>query len=163
MTDDGREHLSWSEYGRAARELAAAIADDRFAPETIVAIARGGMPLAASLAYALDVKPLGSLNVEFMTGMGRRLPDPVLLPPMLDREALAGRRVLLVDDVSDSGRTLALVLELLRSVAGEVRTVCLYTKPGTVHEPHYAWRRTDRWILFPWSAEGPVKIHRGGS
>ncbi|MBI5160961.1 MAG: phosphoribosyltransferase [Micrococcales bacterium] len=162
MTDEARETLTWTAYGEAARELATTIAADGWVPDAIVAIARGGLPLAGSLAYALDVKPLGSLNVEFMTGVGTHLPDPVVLPPLLDRASLAGRRVLLVDDVSDSGRTLALVLELLRSVAGEVRTVCLYTKPGTVHEPHYSWRRTDRWILFPWSADGPVAGARSG-
>ena len=37
-----------------------------------------------------------------------------------------------------------------------MRTVCLYAKPGTVQEPDYVWRRTDRWIMFPWSSEGPV-------
>jgi hypoxanthine phosphoribosyltransferase len=79
-----------------------------------------------------------------------------VLPPTLDRASLEGKTVLLVDDVADSGRTLALVLQLLEAGGGEVRTACLYAKPGTVQEPHYVWRRTDRWIMFPWSAEGPV-------
>jgi uncharacterized protein len=154
--DDGREHLDWAGYGRAARELAETIAADGFVPDAIVGIARGGLPLAGSLGYALDVKAIGTLNVEFMTGVGEHLDEPVVLPPMLDRAALERKRVLLVDDVSDSGRTLALVLHLLEADGGEVRTVCLYSKPGTVLEPHYVWKTTDRWIMFPWSSEGPV-------
>ena len=60
-------------------------------------------------------------------------------------------RVLLVDDVSDSGRTLAMVVQLLEAGGADLRTVVLYTKPGTVYEPTYTWKRTDKWINFPWS------------
>lgn len=151
-----RETLSYEQFGEASRELAQQIVQSGYAPEVIVAIARGGMLLAGSLAYALDVKNCGALNVEFYTGVNARLPEPVVLPPMLDEVSLAGKQVLLVDDVSDSGRTLALVLLLLRASGAEVRTVVLYTKPGTVQEADYSWGRTDRWINFPWSVLPPV-------
>lgn len=148
--------LGWLEFGSASRDLAHEVVASGFATDVVVAIARGGLLLAGGIAYALGVKSCGALNVEFYTGVGQRLPDPVLLPPMLDEQSLSGKRVLLVDDVSDSGRTLAMVVQLLEATGAEVRTVVLYTKPGTVHEPHYTWRRTDRWITFPWSALPPV-------
>jgi len=151
-----REVLTYELFGTAARELATAIAADGFRPDAIIGIARGGLTLAGALGYALDVKMLGSLNVEFYTGVGSTLEAPVVLPPTLDQDSLKGKSILLVDDVADSGRTLALVLELLRAGGGEVRTVCLYSKPATVEEPYYVWRRTDKWINFPWSVEGPV-------
>jgi len=157
---DEREILSYELFGTAARELAERIAADGFRPDAIVGIARGGLPLAGALGYALDVKTLGSLNVEFYTGVGSTLETPVVLPPTLDRESLAGKSILLVDDVADSGRTLHLVLELLRAGGGEVRTVCLYSKPGSVETPDYVWRTTPHWILFPWSADGPVAYPR---
>jgi len=153
---DEREILTYELFGTAARELAQQIADDGFRPDAIIGIARGGLTLAGALGYALDVKMLGSLNVEFYTGVEERLDEPIVLPPTLDRESLEGKSVLLVDDVADSGRTLALVLQLLQAGGGEVRTVCLYSKPGTVQTPDYVWRTTDRWIMFPWSSEGPV-------
>lgn len=152
-----REVLGWEQFGEASRELAQIIVDDGWTPDVVVAIARGGLLLAGSISYALGVKSCGALNVEFYTGIGERLPDPVLLPPMLDEISLRGKRVLLVDDVSDSGRTLAMVVQLLEASGAIVRTVVLYTKPGTVHEPHYTWRRTPRWITFPWSALPPVE------
>ena len=154
---DEREILTYELFGRAARELATTIAQDGFRPDAIVAIARGGLTLAGALGYALDVKMLGSLNVEFYTGVERTLDEPVVLPPTLDQDSLRGKSILLVDDVADSGRTLSLVTQLLEAGGGEVRTVCIFTKPSTVHEPTYTWRRTDRWILFPWSSEGPVE------
>lgn len=64
--------------------------------------------------------------------------------------------MLLVDDVSDSGRTLAMVVDLLREHGAVVRTLTLYSKPRTVLVPDYIWRDTDKWITFPWSALAPV-------
>jgi len=158
MSTEEREVLGWDQFGDASRELAQTITDDGFVPDVVVAIARGGLLLAGSVSYALGVKSCGALNVEFYTGVGERLPDPILLPPMLDEVSLAQKKVLLVDDVSDSGRTLAMVVQLLAATGAEVRTVVLYTKPGTVHEPHYTWRRTPLWITFPWSALPPVSV-----
>ncbi len=158
-----REILTWPEFGDAARELAADVLRSGFIPDVVIAVARGGLLLGGAIAYALDVKSCGSLNVEFYTGPNSRLPRPVVLPPLLDETSLAGKRVLLVDDVSDSGRTLALVVDLLSAIAADVRTVVLYTKPGTAHLPHYSWRSTGRWIAFPWSALPPVTVGDGTS
>jgi len=154
--NDDREVLTWDAFGVAGRQLAQQVLDSGYQTDVVIAIARGGMLLAGSISYALGVKSCGALNVEFYTGVDTRLPEPVILPPMLDEASLVGKRILLVDDVSDSGRTLALVVQLLTASGAEVRTAVLYTKPKTVHEPEYTWRRTDRWITFPWSALAPV-------
>jgi hypoxanthine phosphoribosyltransferase len=156
MAAGERVILEWDEFGEASRELATMVHSSGFRPDVVVAIARGGLLLAGSIAYALDVKSCGALNVEFYTGIDERLDEPVLLPPMLDEPAIAGKRVLLVDDVSDSGRTLAMVLGMLERAGAEVRTVCLYSKPATVLEPDYVWKKTSEWIAFPWSAKAPV-------
>jgi hypoxanthine phosphoribosyltransferase len=158
-----REVLSYDGFGIAARELAEMVAGDRFRPDAVIGIARGGLPLAAALGYALDVKPLGTLNVEFYTGVGTTLDTPIVLPPTLDRSSLAGKSILLADDVADSGRTLQLVVDLLRSDGSEVRTACLFSKPTTVVEPDYVWKKTARWIDFPWSAQGPVAFPEGAA
>lgn len=155
-----REVLGWLEFGDAARHLARDVAISEFDPEIVIAIARGGLLLAGAIAYALDVKSCGALNVEFYTGVNERLAAPIMLPPMLDEPSLAGKRVLLVDDVSDSGRTMAMVYALLGVAGADVRTVVLYTKPGTAHIPHFTWRTTTRWITFPWSSLPPVTAER---
>ena len=155
---DEREVLTWTDFGTASRELALDVVRSGYEADVVVAIARGGLLLAGGIAYALGLKSCGAVNAEFYTGVGTRLDTPVLLPPFLDAESIDGKKVLLVDDVSDSGRTLAMVVTLLEGMGAEVRTVVLYTKPGTVHEPAYTWRRADRWITFPWSAEPPVTV-----
>jgi len=157
---DAPSDLDPSSAGAAPVVVEDDVAGD-FTPDVIVAVARGGLVLAGAISYALDTKMCGSINVEFYTGVDERLPEPVLLPPTLDAPALAGKRVLVVDDVSDSGRTLALVRDLLAEVASEVRTVCLYSKPQTVLEPDFTWKRTSQWITFPWSALPPVTRDAG--
>jgi uncharacterized protein len=155
---DERERLGWDEFGEASRELSRQVLRSDWMPEVVVAIARGGLLLAGGIAYALGVKSCGAVNAEFYTGVGTRLPEPVMLPPLLDEASIDGKRVLLVDDVSDSGRTLAMVVQLLELAGADVRTVTLYTKPGTVLEPTYVWRSTDRWIDFPWSSQPVVTL-----
>ena len=138
------------------RDLASAVAADDFRPQVMLGIARGGLPLAAGLAYALDVKETATINVEFYTGVDSRLPEPVVLPPSVDLTELADRDVLVVDDVADTGRTLAVVMRMCAEAGVRARSVVVYRKPTTRHEPGYAWKETDAWIDFPWSSQGPV-------
>ncbi|MFF8816814.1 phosphoribosyltransferase [Leucobacter sp. NPDC015123] len=151
-----REVLTWDGFGAATRELSRQVVADDFVPEVVVAIARGGLLPAGAIAYGLGAKNCGALNVEFYTGIGTVLDNPEVLPPELDMGYLKGRRVLLVDDVADSGRTLKLAVELLVAEGADVRSVTIYTKPSTVIAPDYAWKATDKWIDFPWSADGSV-------
>jgi hypoxanthine phosphoribosyltransferase len=151
-----REVLGWEEFGQASRELAVQVVESGFRADIVVAVARGGLLLAGSVAYSLGTRNCGSINVEFYTDIDERLPEPVLQPPLLDAPALNGKNVLLVDDVSDSGRTLAMVVELLQEHGATVRTLTLYCKPRTVLVPDYVWRDTDRWITLPWSALPPL-------
>ena len=153
---EDKEILSWELFGQAQEELAQQIADSDFSPEVLVAVARGGMLPGGALTYSLGVKLTDAINVEFYTDVNETLADPILLAPLLDTDSIPGRRILVVDDVADSGRTLALVLKLLRGFGAEVRSAVLYTKPRTVVQPDFSWRTTDKWIVFPWSAKPPV-------
>ncbi len=150
------EVLTWTGFGEASRHLARVVAESGFRPDLVLAIARGGLPVGGALAYALDVKNCAAINVEFYTGVGERMDVPVVLPPTPPLVDLAGLRVLLADDVADSGETLALVAELVRPHVAELRSAVLYRKPRSVVDPDYHWGHTDRWISFPWSADPPV-------
>lgn len=154
--DPGREELSWQVFGDATRELAETIAADRWSPDLVIAVARGGLTVGGALAYALGVKNRGTINVEFYTGVDARLEVPILLPPSLNLIDITDLDVLIVDDVADTGHTLALVQEVLSNHVGEARTAVLYHKPQSVIAPTYAWKRTDAWGNFPWSTLPPV-------
>jgi len=160
VTAPERETLTYETFGTAGRELAQQVADDGYEPDLILAIARGGLFLGGALGYALDVKNIFVMNVEFYTGVDERLDLPVVLPPTLDRVDLTGANVLIADDVADTGKTLELVRDFCAGYVAEVRSAVVYEKPRSVVRCEYVWRRTDRWIDFCWSTQGAVTPRR---
>jgi hypoxanthine phosphoribosyltransferase len=150
--DETREHLTWEAFGTAARELARLVVDDGYGPTSLLAITRGGLAVGGAMSYALGVKNCCVINVEYYTGVDERLEVPIILPPALTVVDLRDARLLVVDDVADTGGTLQLVAETIRSHVAELRTAVLYEKPRSQVRCDYVWRRTDRWIEFPWSS-----------
>jgi uncharacterized protein len=155
---DERERMTWDDVGNGSRMLAEQIASDGFEPDIVLGIARGGLLVAGAIAYALDVKNTFTMNVEFYTGIEERLEMPMILPPVPDLVDLGESRVLIADDVADTGKTLALVKEFLDGKVGVVRAAVLYEKPRSEVRCEYVWRRTDQWIDFPWSVLPPVML-----
>src|SRR5580704_3523054 len=146
---DDLEVLTWSLYAEGAKALARTVVADGYRPDLILAIARGGLLVAGSMSYALRVKNLHVMNVEYYTGVNERLDFPVILPPPLNLIDLAAAQILVVDDVADTGHTLALVRDFCRPQVAQVRCAVLYQKPQSVVDCEYIWRRTSRWIDFP--------------
>ncbi len=127
---DAREILTWDLFGTASRELSQQVADDDYQPEIILAIARGGLLIAGAMGYALSVKNLYTMNVEYYTGVDERLEVPMILPPTPELVDVEQARVLIADDVADTGHTLALVKEFCTGKVAEVRCAVLYEKPA---------------------------------
>ena len=148
--------MTWEIFGEASRVLAQTVADD-YEPDMILSIARGGLLIGGALGYALSVKNVYTMNVEFYTGVDERLEVPRILPPAPDFVDVSHARILIADDVADTGHTLRLVREVLAQHVAEARTAVLYHKAQSVIVPDYAWKRTDAWINFPWSSLPPVK------
>lgn len=151
-----REELTWELFGTASRALAGQVAADGYRPDIILSIARGGLFVAGALGYALDVKNLHVTNVEFYTGVDRRLPMPIMLPPLPNVVDLSGQRVLVADDVADTGATLKLVRDFCVDHVADVRCAVVYEKPHSTILSEYVWRRTPLWINFPWSTQPPL-------
>src|SRR6476646_7332418 len=118
---DSREIMSWDELGTGARELAQMVADDGWRPDIVLGLARGGLLVCGALGYALGVKNTFTMNVEFYTGIDERLEIPMILPPVPDLVDFADFRVLIADDVADTGATLELVQEFCLGKVAEVR------------------------------------------
>jgi uncharacterized protein len=149
--------MTWDELGTGSKALAEQIAADSYEPDFILGISRGGLLVAGALAYALGVKNTFTMCVEFYTGIDERLDMPMILPPVPDLVDLHEARVLVADDVADTGQTLVLVRDFLEGKVADVRTAVLYEKPRSSVRCEYVWERTDRWIVFPWSADDPVE------
>jgi hypoxanthine phosphoribosyltransferase len=151
-----REILSWEQFGVASRELAKQVHEDGYRPDLVLSIARGGLLVGAALGYALSVKNTWTMNVEFYTGVDERLDVPMILPPVPDLVDLETERMLIADDVADTGETLKLVKDFCAGKVAEVRCAVLYEKSRSVVPCEYVWKRTDLWIDFPWSSQAPV-------
>src|ERR1700759_2462126 len=121
MTDAEREVMSWDDLGVGARALAEAAVADGFVPDIVLGIARGGLLVCGALGYALGVKNTFTMNVEFYTGVDQRLDIPMILPPVPDLVDFADFKVLIADDVADTGATLELVKEFCAGKVAEVR------------------------------------------
>ena len=151
-----REIMTWEDFGVASRELAQMVADDGYEPDMILSIARGGLLIGGALGYALSVKNVYTMNVEFYTGVDERLEVPRILPPAPDFVDLHDAHILIADDVADTGHTLRSVQQFCEGKVAEVRTPCCTRSRTRSCSCDYVWKRTDLWINFPWSDKDPV-------
>ncbi|MDR1825782.1 MAG: phosphoribosyltransferase [Bifidobacteriaceae bacterium] len=151
-----REVLTWEGFGAAVRQLGQAVVDSGYRPDLIMGIARGGLFTAGALGYALGIKNIHTMNVEFYTDIDRRLPIPIMLPPVPQEVDLKEKSVLVADDVADTGGTLKLVRDFCAPHVRELRLAVLYQKPRSIVQCDYTWRQTELWISFPWSSDPPL-------
>src|SRR6201986_3361004 len=154
--EHARETLTWETFGSAVQDLARVIAADDFTTDLILAIARGGIFFAGALGYALSVKNLHLMNVEFYNGVGSTLDMPVMLPPVPSAVDFSRKKVLIADDVADTAKTIELVRNFIAETVADVRCAVVYEKPPSLVKCEYVWKRTDQWINFPWSSTPPV-------
>jgi len=114
-----------------------------------VGISRGGLVPARILSDILGVRELFTVRVSFYTAVGKAAAAPRIVQPLAER--LDGKRVLLVDDVSDTGESLIAAKGHLRDMgAGEVRVATLHFKPHSRLKPDFFVAETDAWPVYPW-------------
>lgn len=146
------EIVSWNQVHGLARRLAGKIVDSGYRPEVIVAIGRGGWVPGRILSDFLDQMDLTSFKIEHYRNAQKVKAAQVRYPLAAD---VAGRRVLLVDDVADSGETFAVALQHLnsRGAPAELRTAVLHYKTSSPYVPDYYAKKVVkwRWITYPWA------------
>jgi len=146
------EVVSWSVLEELLDKIAGMIIESGFRPDVIVGILRGGVIPARILGDRLGVPDMATMEIKLYKGVGLRGDRPYLRqPPMLD---LSGKNVLVVDDISDTGLTLQLAVEVVNLYfPREVRTATVYIKPWTDFVPDYYGAKSRNWIVFPWERE----------
>jgi hypothetical protein len=77
------------------------------------------------------------------------------------RRPCSAKKVLIADDVADSGRTIELVYTFIKDHVADVRSAVIYEKPRSLIRCDYVWKHTDLWINFLWSSMAPV-VQRAG-
>jgi hypothetical protein len=139
--------VTWQNYHTTAQKLAATILASFPPVDEIVAISRGGLTLGHLLSDFLRI-PISTISIQSYTDIQTR--GNVQINGKLGR-SIKGKHILLVDDVSDSGKTLArAVTYLKRAKAKAVTTVTMFYKPHSIFRPDYFAQKTTKWILFPY-------------
>ena len=144
------ELVTWERHYQLARELALRVHNVSFHPEVIVAIGRGGYMPARVISDYLDIFDLACVKVEHYHGAHKNRSAQVRHPLAAD---IAGKRVLLVDDVSDTGDTFQVVIDHLRKRGepAELKSAVLHHKRISGYIPDfYAEEVVEwRWITYP--------------
>ena len=129
---------------------------DGYKPDVIISIARGGLVPARILLDLLAPYDFAMIQIEYYTGINQTKQEPILKQCL--HIELTDKKVLLVDDISDGGRSLQLAKShLQKQGAKEIKIATLYSKPGTITTPDYYEKQTSHWIVFPWDAKETIK------
>jgi hypoxanthine phosphoribosyltransferase len=146
-----RDIVSWDDLADIVTRLAEKVRGEY---DVMLAITRGGLVPAGMLAYRLGIRNILVAAVEYYDDAGRPGPRPTFLQFPAD-PLLRGQRVLVVDEVWDSGTTIHAVTERVRQAGGLPTTAVLHYKPTRSHvagAPDHHVVTTDRWVVYPFKA-----------
>jgi uncharacterized protein len=145
--------LGWDDITREVEQLVTELRDDY---DAMLVITRGGMVPACLISEKLDIRNILVAAVQLYTGIGQTLDAPIFVQFPNDT-LLAGKSILVVDDVWDSGRTAMAVLQRIRVAGGRPELAVLHYKPRASrfpdHCPDFYAELTDDWIVYPWDDE----------
>ncbi len=152
---------------RDSLELGAMIVRSGFRPSFLVGVWRGGAPIGIAVQEVLDFHGIQSDHIAIRTSSYSRMgqQDKVVRVHALDylvSRLSADDRLLLIDDVFDSGRSLEAAIDELarrcrRNLPAQIRIATAYYKPARNRsrlKPDYFVRETDRWLVFPHELHG---------
>ena len=151
------EAPTWNQVYRLLIKQSKRICLDGFKPDVIVGISRGGWLPARVLSDLLETSNLANVKAECYMGIG----ESSKLARLTQRISadVEGKRVLVVDEIFDSGRSLQLVVaHVLKQGAQQVKTATLYCKPNSAFQPDFCEKQTASWVVFPWETKETVRL-----
>jgi len=147
---------SWEQIYELLLNLANRIRKANFRPDVIVGISRGGWPPARIMSDLLENPELANVKAEFYLGVAETKGEPMITQPV--SVSVMGKKVLVVDDVADTGKSLRLVRShLIERGATEVKIATIYYKPWSILTPDWYEKETSSWVIFPWERKETVR------
>ena len=147
---------TWSQIYDMLLSQAQKIQTADYRPDVVVAVARGGLIPARILTDLLETPQLAVIQVEFYVDIAQTRQEPLLKQALT--ASVDEKKVLLVDDISDTGKSLKLAKTYLQSQgASEIKTAALYLKPQSITKPDFYEKQTTSWIIFPWDAKETLR------
>lgn len=148
-----REYLGWGQIEGLVDRLLERLPRDY---DALLAITRGGLVPAGLIAEKINQRNVMVAAVMFYTEEGETLDEPLFLQFPSDA-LLIRKRILIIDDIWDTGQTAMSVKERIEAAGGEAEIAVLHYKPTHSiykEKPDYYVVETDRWIVYPWEPAG---------
>jgi hypoxanthine phosphoribosyltransferase len=140
---------TWSQIYEMLLCQAQKIEAQNYKPNIIVAVARGGIIPGRIMSDLLENPNLSFIQIEFYTNINQTLQEPNLKQTL--NTNVAGKKILLIDDISDTGKSLKLAKTHLQNQGAiEIKTATLYKKPQSLTTPDFYEKQTTDWVVFPW-------------
>ena len=145
------EVMDWNLFYDLARQVAKKVNNSGYKPDMIVGLARGGWVLARVLCDLIGIKDLVSLKVEHW-GVTATPDGKAKLKYPLNVD-LTEKNVLVVDDITDTGESMHVTVEYLKSLKpSEIKTAALRHITSSKFMPDYFGEEISwRWVIFPWN------------
>ncbi|SFV60504.1 Putative nucleotide phosphoribosyltransferase [hydrothermal vent metagenome] len=142
-------YYSYTEFQKDTKELIAQLKTEQF--DTIIGIARGGLTLAHMLSEALDIRNVQSISTQLYDETKKRECITILDTCQLDKS----KKVLVVDDIADSGETLQALYNHLTLTYPHIyfKTATLFYKKNSIYEPDFWLKEATAWIEFFWEVD----------
>jgi xanthine phosphoribosyltransferase len=142
-------YYSYNEFLKDTKELT--LKAKEFKPDTLLAIARGGLTLAHFIANGLNIRRLYTLNsIHYIDDKKLDTLEIFNIPNLDD-----AKRVLIIDDIIDSGETLEAILDKLKRLYPniEFKIATIFYKPSAKIKAHYTVKKATLWIDFFWEVD----------
>ena len=144
--------ISWMEAWSLSKVTARKIIQSGYKPDVIIGLTRGGWVPAMNLSDLLGVKDLLALKVEHWGITATKSEKAELKTPLTTD--FTGRNILLVDDLTDTGDSMKISVEHIRSLNPRgIKTASLLHKTQSIYKPDYYAREVREWvwIILPWN------------
>lgn len=144
--------LSWEDVETLVWEIFLSLKSSGYIPDVVIGVARGGLAPARILVDYLQNKYICTFQMGHWVGGTKLSEKPTIVFPLPEVD-LSKKNVLVVDDVSDEGRTMEEVANYLAGRVGDIRTSVLVSKADSRFMADYCPKIMGewRWVLFPWS------------
>jgi hypoxanthine phosphoribosyltransferase len=149
---------SWNQTYMLLLKIAETVRKSKYQPDVIVGVSRGGWIPARIMSDLLENSNLANVATEYYITVAETKQEPNLTQQV--SLPVHDKRVLVIDDVADTGESLNLIIAHLKQEgASEIRIATIYYKPWSVTVPHYYEKETCHWVIFPWERkESIIKI-----
>ncbi len=147
---------TWNQIYEMLLYQAQKILAQNYRPDIVIGINRGGIIPARILADLLETSEFATIQIEFYVDINQTKAEPALKQPL--NTNVLGKKVLLVDDIADSGESLKLAKTHLQKIgASEVKTATIYQKPQSITTPDFYEKHTTNWVVFPWDTKETLR------